>query len=131
MKETKKILIKIEILRLLERKQDFIKGDEICAELCDFKSVNTSEVRAAVNSLRNEGYPIISSSQGYKLSNDPDEIEKQIKSYLKRITKMNHALQGLKKTKDRIIREQEFQRKYSYQNRSSINAELFLAENED
>lgn len=78
--------------------------------------------------MRRDGVPVIASHFGYKLTDNPVDIERQINSYLKRITNMYRAVQGLKKAKQALILKEKRQKKQGSNGTSGINYELFEAQ---
>lgn len=72
MKETER-----NILELLEAcKGGYIHLNTLCNEVNETRSV----IKKAVQSLRKQGHTIISNSNGYKLTEDKDEIKQFLES---------------------------------------------------
>ena len=78
---------------LTEKGNGLIKGREIGAR-CGIKPV---EVRAAINVLRSNGYPVCATAGGYYMSHDAREVRKTIHSMEHRMQAMEHAVNGLYK----------------------------------
>lgn len=76
---------------LTEKGNGLIKGREIGAR-CGIKPV---EVRAAINVLRCNGYPVCATAGGYYMSHDAQEVRKTIHSMEHRMQAMEHAVNGL------------------------------------
>lgn len=72
--------MKNQIIRLLKEKQDYVSGQEICAQL----GVSRTAVWKNVNALKSLGYEIDSvNNRGYKLISEPDALcEEAIAGYL-------------------------------------------------
>lgn len=80
-------------LELLPNNKEYaIHGKQLCDELGLTKD---SEVRAVVNALRREGYPICSNKDGYWLSDKPEEIMETIHSLEHRMVGIAEATEGL------------------------------------
>lgn len=81
------------LIELLPKNKEFaIHGKQLCDELGLTKD---SEVRAVVNALRREGYPICSNGSGYWLSDNPAEVLETIHSLEHRIVGIAEATEGL------------------------------------
>lgn len=70
-----------------------VKSGAIC-ELFNLKKEN---LRAVVNHLRSEGYPVCSSYCGYWYSEKPEDIDKTLNHLEGRISGMMMAITGLKR----------------------------------
>ena len=78
-----------DLKRLLKKREDFIKSDVIIATIPELKS--GGDLREVINELRISGCPIISSSKGYKWSNNEEEIMTTIQGLHSRADKINSA----------------------------------------
>lgn len=89
----------VRVLTLLaEKGGGLIKGREIGAK-CGIKPV---EVRAAVNVLRSNGYPVCATAGGYYLTHDAQEVRKTIHSMEHRMQAMEYAVKGLYRALDEM-----------------------------
>lgn len=58
-------------------------------------SCKGTEIRKCINALRSEGVPICSCADGYFYSDNADDISKTVKQLHSRISKIEHAKDGL------------------------------------
>lgn len=70
-------------------------------------SLDGSDLRKAINRLRNHGVPICSNAGGYFYANKQVEIDHTISSLTSRIRKMQKAKTGLTKSKQTLRSEQK------------------------
>lgn len=85
---------------IAEYLQDYhnTEADAIKArDLCSLFNVPNREIRNIVNGLRQEGYPICSSSSGYWYSTEPADIRKTIHRLEGQVNNMLNSITGLKK----------------------------------
>ena len=81
------------LLELLPKNKEFaIHGKQLRDEL---GLKRDSEIRAVVNALRREGYPICSNQDGYWLSNNPVEVLETIHSLEHRMVGIAEATEGM------------------------------------
>ena len=78
---------------LTEKGGGLITGCEI-GKRCGIQPV---AVRAAINDLRSNGYPVCATSGGYYISRDALEVRKTIYSMEHRMRAMQRAVDGLHK----------------------------------
>lgn len=63
-------------------------------------------LRKMINLIRSKGIlPLIGTSQGYYVSYEPEEIEKQIQSLRERANAINQAAEGLKKYSQKLKKD--------------------------
>jgi biotin operon repressor len=87
--------LKSDILYFIPKYPDKISG----RELADVTGLRGSEqVRMQVNALRTAGYPIVSTSQGYSIATNSEQIEKCIQSLRSRCSAIEEAICGLYKS---------------------------------
>lgn len=79
----------------LSGKTNFVKSDIIIANIPEIK--NDGTLRFMVNTLRQLGHPIISSSSGYKYSDDTEQIIETVKTLRSRALKINQAADGMER----------------------------------
>lgn len=75
-------------------------------ELAERMGVPPREVEAAVNEARHAGKAIISDSDGYRLTDDPEEVDAMAARLHRRSTHVHETAQALEATAERIAREQ-------------------------
>lgn len=63
----------LKIIEILEKRKDYITGKELVERL---NIVNTQFLRDMIKNLRDIGFPIIASGQGYKLAKSGNELVK-------------------------------------------------------
>ena len=81
------------LLELLPKNKEFaIHGKQLRDEL---GLKRDSEIRAVVNALRREGYPICANKDGYWLSNNPAEVLETIHSLEHRMVGIAEAAEGM------------------------------------
>lgn len=64
-----------------------------------------TQVREAINQLRSQGEPIVSSTRGYEFTYDPSKIRDTVLSMRGRIEAMQKAIDGLIRTLAEVERE--------------------------
>lgn len=75
--------------------------------------ISSSDVRVIINMLRTSGLPIVSKRPGgYYLTNNTDDIKNQIKGLENRISCMNSAVNGLKKSLKNLPEELDLKNQY-------------------
>lgn len=72
-------------------------------------NVSGSDIRAMVNYLRREGYPICASNDGYFWSNDINELSESVDALTDRITSMTAARDGLRRALRALIQSKSQQ----------------------
>lgn len=65
--------------------------------ICELFNLKKESLRAVVNCLRSDGYPVCSSCRGYWYSEKPEDIDKTLKHLEGRISGMQRAITGLKR----------------------------------
>lgn len=75
-------------------------------ELADRMGVPQRTVEASVNEARHEGHPILSDSDGYRLTDDPEEVATMARRLHRRSTHVHETAQALEATAERMAREQ-------------------------
>ena len=88
-KQTYEDLIKY----LSDNNTEYIKSNQIMTAIPEI--TQSSTLRAIINVLRKNGYPIISSSKGYKLTDDKEEVMKCIRTLQQRVKRINDACAGM------------------------------------
>jgi len=78
---------------LMEHQDKYVKGDVIIKYIPEVTA--TSQLREIINTLRTNGHPIVSSSNGYKLTSDKQEIMACIQTLTSRIDKIQSATTGM------------------------------------
>lgn len=85
-----------ELLTLLREREDYINSKFIISIIPDIK--NTSNLRKMVNVMRKQGLPVISSSKGYKISNNKQEVLITIQQLQHRANSIFKAASGMMKS---------------------------------
>ena len=93
MKITKEQLIYDELLNYLSDKYDYVTSTQILKVFPEIK--NGANLREMINILRTNGYLIISSSKGYKLSDNVYEVFSTIRALEHRAASIIRAAQGM------------------------------------
>lgn len=65
--------------------------------ICELFNLRKESLRAVVNYLRSDGYPVCSSYKGYWYSESPEDIDKTLNHLEGRISGMQRAITGLKR----------------------------------
>lgn len=65
--------------------------------ICELFNLKKENLRAVVNHLRSEGYPVCSSCRRYWYSEKPEDIDKTLNHLEGRISGMMRAITGLKR----------------------------------
>lgn len=71
-------------------------------ELADRMGVPQRTVEASVNEARHEGHPILSDSDGYRLTDDPEEVATMARRLHRRSTHVHETAQALEQTAERM-----------------------------
>ena len=79
--------LKLDLVEYLQDHNEFIKAQTLIKNIPDLK--NDGKVRIIINELRQEGNPIISSSNGYKYTTDKVEIYEYCGLLKNRITEFS------------------------------------------
>lgn len=74
--------------------ENAVKSRDLCII---FNLIDNRHVRNIVTSLRQEGVPICSSSNGYWYSQDPADVKKTIRRMEGQVNNMNISIEGLRK----------------------------------
>lgn len=86
------------LMLLTEKDGGLIKGREIGAR-CGIKPI---DVRAAINVLRGNGYPVCATYGGYYMAHNAKEVRKTIRSMEHRMQAMEYAVRGLYRALDEM-----------------------------
>ena len=81
------------LIKLLANSEGYIKSSEIIKELPEINAAST--LRTIINLLRKNGYPIISSPKGYKLSDNKEEVLACVRTLQHRAKRINDAWAGM------------------------------------
>jgi biotin operon repressor len=81
------------LIKLLASTDGYIKSEEIGKILPELKQ--SSMLRTVINLLRKNGYPIISGKNGYKLTDDKEEVILCIRMLQHRAKRINDAWAGM------------------------------------
>ena len=74
-------------------------------ELSEMFNITNRQLRNIVTTLRQEGNPICSSSNGYWYSNEPEDLSKTIHRLEAQVHNMNYSITGLKKVLQEVQNE--------------------------
>lgn len=100
MEETKSIWISEQAAEVLEYLKTTHYDESIAVKsgaMCELFNLSKESLRAVVNYLRSDGYPVCSSYRGYWYSEKPEDIDKTLKHLERRISGMQRAITGLKR----------------------------------
>jgi biotin operon repressor len=86
--------------------------------------IKSNEVRAIMHHLRDQGYPICSSSQGYWYTEDPDELDNSINHLTQRANSIAWVANALSRTRDNIKANNNFRSKNGTE-REEVQEKLF------
>lgn len=100
MEETKNVWISDQAAEVLEYLKTTHYEESIAVKsgaICELFNLKKESLRAVVNCLRSDGYPVCSSCREYWYSEKPEDIDKTLKHLEGRISGMQRAITGLKR----------------------------------
>lgn len=71
-------------------------------ELADRMGISTRAVEESINEARHEGHPILSDGDGYRLTDDPEEVATMAARLHKRSTHVHETARALEQTAERM-----------------------------